>query len=263
MAPVVETGLQRLFDQQASKARTVEEQVAGNDRAIFQGERGDEAAFGVLFDADDLALPADHAAFFAVTAQIGGIEAGVELEGVVDLRGVRPGGAGKAVFHRGRRFGIIASEVGRPAHGGEAQPEIMEADAVHVAAVIAERMEIAAAGCLPVDEIDAQLVCSVGLTDELVLVQPQQVVEGENRRYRRLADADRADLGGFDQGDVVIDRAERLGKQGRRHPSGGAAADDHDAFDGNHGQVFLTQSLSGHGLPGRRRANSSLRPVRE
>src|SRR5204863_123521 len=65
----------------------------------------------------------------------------------------------------------------------------------------------------------------------VVLVQPQHLVEGLDGRDRRLSDADRADLFGFDQRDLCIAIVEQPGEGGGRHPAGGAAADDHDLSD--------------------------------
>ena len=48
--------------------------------------------------------------------------------------------------------------------------------------------------------------------EELVFVDPDHVVEGQEWRDRRLADTDRADLVGFDEHDVEVRRSSRLVK---------------------------------------------------
>ena len=65
-------------------------------------------------------------------------------------------------------------------------------------------MEIAVAQPAPVDEFDAELERALGFANEFALVEAERLVEGADRRDRRLADADGADFLGFDQGDRAI-----------------------------------------------------------
>ena len=91
-------------------------------------------------------------------------------------------------------------------------------------------MEIGAVGLAPAVELDPQLDGGLGLAHELGLVEVDQGVEILDGRHRGLADADDADVRALDQRDGRV-RSDRPLDRGRRHPAGGAAADDQDRFD--------------------------------
>ena len=71
-----------LSEQQAAKARAVDEQVAAHAAVIFEADGGDEAALAVLLDADDLALDALGAVRLGIAAEELAVGAGVEVKGV-------------------------------------------------------------------------------------------------------------------------------------------------------------------------------------
>src|ERR1700692_4591774 len=95
-----------------------------------------------------------------------------------------------------------------------------------------ETVNIRIAESTPVDELDAQLECALGLTDEIILVKLQGSIELPDGRYCGFANTDRADFVGFDQANVVI-ADQHLGHGRCRHPAGSASADDHDVLYGS------------------------------
>src|SRR5690242_19651302 len=92
-------------------------------------------------------------------------------------------------------------------------------------------MEVAVAAPCPVDELNAELEGRLRAADEVVLIDTEHLIEQANRRNRRLADAHRADLRGFDQRDRAERARQRVRQGGRRHPAGSAAADYCDGAD--------------------------------
>src|SRR5438874_230871 len=89
--PIVETGLQRLLNQQAAKSRTVDEEVGFDPCAALQHHPLHEAGLTVLHDVDDAAFGTYDARRFGEAAKIAGVERGIELESVADLRQRRVG----------------------------------------------------------------------------------------------------------------------------------------------------------------------------
>jgi hypothetical protein len=132
VVPVLEAGLQRPLDQQGAEARAVDEQVGLQHLAAVGGDRLDEAVLAAQGDVDHLALAPDHAALLGVVAQVAGIEAGVEMEGVFQARqhlaGVLAGQHELAqVGRRGRQVEVV-DRLGR-AVGLGLQPDLVELQA--------------------------------------------------------------------------------------------------------------------------------------
>ena len=180
MAPVVVACLVDLFDQDPAEAGAVYEQIACNLLAALELKRLDVTALGVLPDVDDLALDPPRAAFLREATQVGRVEAGVELERIIDRR--HDHRAGLAVGTResklagGLALGVemIVGEI--PSRTLPTHPVVHEADAVHVDTELPEWVEVTVARTQPVDEFDAELEGCVGLAHELVLVEPEHTV---------------------------------------------------------------------------------------
>ena len=232
--PVLIAGLQRAFDEQAAKARAVDEQLPLDPAAILQRHMADMAGFAVQRHIANLALDPHHPALFGIAAQEPGVEPRVEVVGIVK------GGKDIALFRR--RRGELAPLRRCPGHAqvlqlrclapcSRGEPVLMERQEIEIAAIGAERVEIAVPLATPVDELNAQLERALRCRDKVVFGNAQRFVESADRRDRRLAHADRADLVAFDQGDGAAG-ADRIGQGRSGHPPGSAAADDHDLVDG-------------------------------
>jgi hypothetical protein len=131
-----------------------------------------------------------------------------------------------------RRDGVerIGAQVIVLAQGVQLQPVGVKRHRLHVEAIGPERVVIAVADCLPVDELDGQFEGGLGLADELVLVEAQHAVEDVDLRDGGFADPHRADGLGLDQGDAGLAvLGQEAAQGGGGHPAGGAAADDDDA----------------------------------
>ena len=230
MAPVLIAGLQRALDQEPAKARAVDIEGAAQFAAIFQFQGPDIAGLAVQGHIRDLALHPGHAQAFGVPAQVGGVEPGVEMEGVVqpaqgcalDLRH-----ATEPARHRHVMVETVIPQRPAPTLQHVVEPVVVERDVAEVFADGAEGVHVAVTFAPPVHELDAELEGGLGLADELVLIDPQHVIEEHDGGDGRLAHADRADILGLDQGDLHP-RSHHLGQSRRGHPARRAAADDGD-----------------------------------
>ena len=96
-------------------------------------------------------------------------------------------------------------------------------------------MDVAVARAAPVDEFDAEFEGRLRRLHKLGFVEPEEVVEILHLRQRRFADADGADLFGFDEADAEA-RGVELGGTGRgAHPPCGPASDDYQIEPIPHG----------------------------
>ncbi len=86
MRPVLEARLQRALDQQRAKTGAVDEQVPLDLLPRLQRHRRHVAIALAQHDIDDPPFEAPHAPLFADAPQVPGIQAGVEVERVRNLR---------------------------------------------------------------------------------------------------------------------------------------------------------------------------------
>jgi len=196
--PILKAGSKRLFDQQAAKAGTVDEELARDRLAAFQGDRLNEAIAGPLGVVDDLALDASHTPAFRVSPQVGRIESSIEMIGVADL--------GQGRIHRlglGRHELVVQGGLGADAIGvhrrraselTRLQPILVWIEPADVLADRAEGVNIAIPRRAPVAKLNAELEGALGGLQEVVLVNADQTVEHLNVRDGRFADPDGGDL---------------------------------------------------------------------
>ena len=229
--PVVIAHAQRLADQQAAQPRTVDEEVAGDDLSIRQRQRSDVSAVVMPFDRRDHTLDPGDARAFGEPAQVARVEPGIEVIGIAQRRqqrasiGHRSREAAGARGLRGQRIGFGGRGI---AIGARADQAVEEHRAVARRPERAEGVEVAAALAVPADELDAELHRRLGLGHELALVQADDLVEPVDRWDRRLADPDRPDRVGFDQGDGGSLPRQRARQSRGGHPARCAPAKDHD-----------------------------------
>src|SRR6185312_6460272 len=235
-APVVEADIERLSDEQTAEAAAVEEELTFDGASILEQHLGNEPVLRALPHVDHSSLDPPHATRFAVAAQISGVQACIEMEGIPQGSEHRTGPAlrtRKAIQCRGDGAQVVVAELSgiRFAHLPQLEPELMELDRLQIQAVDAEGMQVPASRAVPVDELDAELEGSLRVAEEIVLVDLEQTVERPDGRDRRLSHPDGADLVGLDQrhGDPAVLYHARQSRRG--HPPRSSAAHDHDFPD--------------------------------
>ena len=230
VAPVLIAGLQRPLDQEPAKARAVDVESAAHFAAVLEFQGPDIAGLAIQGHIRDLAFYPRDAEAFGVPAQIGGVEPGVEMEGVVQAaqrRALDLRHPAEAARHRHMIVETVIPQRPAPTLQHVVEPVVVERDVAEVFADGAEGVHVAVTFAPPVHELDPELEGGHGLADELVLVDAKHVVEEHDGGDGRLAHADRADVLGLHQGDLDP-RPHHLGQRRRRHPARCAAAHDGD-----------------------------------
>ena len=99
------------------------------------------------------------------------------------------------------------------------QPEVLEFHAAPELAERAEGMDVVFTGQIPAAKLDAELERALRLAHEVRFVEAQQLVEVAQRRQRRFAHSDGADLVGLDQRHRVAFGMQDLRRRRRRTSS--------------------------------------------
>ena len=241
--------VERLVDQQAAEAGAVDEEVAAQ-RPVPVGDQVIDAAvlgqLDLIHLIDDLADAAPR----GVPLEVLGQQAGVELVGVgvLDLvlgqkAVLRPPAAAEEVLHLVVEDAAV-QEAGRQlvlAHRRDGEAGLVERHLVllelqpplaHVVAVdhliALERVIEVGSVRTPAGELDRQLVGGVATRHPVLLLEAEEVEEELDGAESRLADADRPDVRGLDQGDV--DARRGLFKIGRGHPTSRTSTYNNDTF---------------------------------
>lgn len=145
MAPVIITCLQFLFDQQAAKARAIDEEVRFDDVPVLELDGADIAALSIDSDFNGAPLDPADTVRLAERPEKLGIEAGVELVGVTkigaDLIEVAFRYAESALFGGQDGIGVIAEPV-RATGLAQLQPELMEVQFIDRDTIITEGMNV-------------------------------------------------------------------------------------------------------------------------
>src|SRR3984957_5371505 len=110
-------------------------------------------------------------------------------------------------------------------------PVVVERPAVDGGAESAERMPVSVADSTPILELDAELVSRLRLAHEIGFVDLEKAQQLDERRYRRLAYADGADVRRLNHVDHAVPVRQRARQDAGRHPARRATADDGDAPD--------------------------------
>jgi len=229
--------MQRLFDQQSAEARAINEQIAFDDLAVFQHQRSHRAVMRVLPDLADLPFHPPQAVALGDAPQEYRVQPRIEVVGVVDLwLGLQR----ELVAARGDGFQAEIAEFRRHAAPQAVQPEMMERRRPRALPGDAERMDVALAGTAPVLERDRELEGTGDGTQEFLLVDLQETMEGSDRRHGGFAHPDRADLLGFHQGDVQP-VAELVRQRAAGQPPRGTTAGDDDLADASWGCRWRVQ----------------------
>ena len=246
VGPVVETGLQHLFDQKPAEARAVDEESALDDGSALHLNTGEQARFSVASCSDDPSFKALDAARLGDRAEETGVERRIELIGIAIGRHQGAGVVGRrgepALARGDDRQGIVVegTDVGLSAR---LQPVVMKRCLASRHAIVTERVDVSVSDATPILELDSQFECGPRGLHELGFVDPETLVECPDVRQRRFPDANRPDFRRLDQLDGDAGCLDQPRQGGRGHPSRRSASHDDNAPDAPIGHFTLRMPM--------------------
>ena len=186
--PVLPFFLQRLADEERSKARAVNEQVAFDAFAGFELERRDASGLGVQLHIDNLAFGARCSASERIAAKVGREQGRVELVGIIVERATWRGRLefGMRSHHvADRRIPYLAAASGVL----KTKPKMVERHIIERRPEASEWVQIARADIAEIVKFNPELECRVRHLHEFGLVYSKAFDPVANVRESRLANA--------------------------------------------------------------------------
>ena len=246
--------MQSALDQQTTEAGAVDEQFAVDARTVLQLHRFDEAIGAAQLDVDNLAFDTPHTLGLGTLTQILRVKAGIEMEGVRDVRQRRVFDLGRThelvLLRRDGIEGVIIQRT-RFAKRAQLQPVVVELHHAEIAPTdSAEGVVIGVPKASPVLEFDAEFEGALRGTQELVFINTHARIEAADRWNGRFADTNDANLVRLDQGDVD-DTRKHLDQGGGGHPAGSSSTNNDDLANGIRMQIhglslFAVPDARGH-----------------
>ena len=234
MRPVLVTRLQRLFNQQTTESRAVDEEVPFDGLSILQRDRFHKTGLRVQGSIFNQPFDPLDATRLGTCPQILAVLNRIEVVGVIYRWQVRPRiGIGFGKFAVLCRQGFNVKKVERTGITlfPELVPDLVKRYAINFVAIIAKWVKIAVTLLGPVDKLDSQLEGAAHCGQHVGLINTDQLVESQERRDGRLAHADDSNILGLHQRDIGQAVFGKLAKRRCRHPAGSASPYDYDIPD--------------------------------
>ncbi len=136
-------------------------------------------------------------------------------------------GLGKLAVLGSQGFNVKKIERSGVALFPELVPDLVKRYAFNFVTIISERVKIAFTLFGPVDKLDAELKGSAYRGQHVGLINADQFIETQKRRDGGFANANDANILGFNQRDIGQAFIRKLGKCRCRHPSSGPSSNDY------------------------------------